>query len=97
MKPIFLNKSNQIINYGQSNRFILTNKKEDIYKKEIEFIKENYTYAKLIILDGNNLTDDIILKNIKELNFNVLYILNKSVDNITDILNNNIQDRESLF
>ncbi|MEA3314569.1 MAG: hypothetical protein U9Q30_01770 [Campylobacterota bacterium] len=97
MKPIFLNKSNKIINYGQSNRFILTSTKESISKKEIAFIKENYTYAKLVILDTDNLTDEMILNNIKELNFNVLYILNKNVDEITNILNNNIPNTESLF
>lgn len=97
MKPIFLNQYNQIINYGQSNRFILSNKKESISKKEIAFIKENYTYAKLIILDGDNLTDDIIIKNIKELDFNVLYILNKNDEDIINILNNNIVNTNSLF
>lgn len=97
MKPIFLNKSNKIINYGQSNRFILTSTKESISKKEIAFIKENYTYAKLVILDTDNLTDEMILNKIKELNFNVLYILNKNVDEITNILNNNIPNTESLF
>jgi len=97
MKPIFLNKSNEIIPYGQSNRFILTGKNEEISKKEISFIKEYYTYAKLVVKEAKNLTDEDILKDIKKLDFNVLYIKNKNVEQITNILENDISLTDSLF
>ncbi len=88
-KPIFINKSNQIAPFGQTNRFILATLDDEIAKKEIEFLKEYYSYGDIVIQDGSNLTDTQIMDTIQNTKFNALYFQNCCLDNIIQILNNN--------
>jgi len=88
-KPVFLNKSRQIVPYGQTNRFLLASHDEDIARIEISYLKEHYGYADIKILDTLYLSDDEIFKNIKELNFNALYCKNITIDEIIIILEKN--------
>ena len=91
-KPIFINKSTQIVQYGQTNRFILAHKDIDISNIEIDFIKEFYSYANIKIIDSDNYTKDELLDEIKDINYNALYIKGLDIKNIIQILeqNNNI-------
>jgi len=88
-KPVFINKSNLIAPFGQTNRFILANKDIDVYTKEIEYLNQNYNYADIIIKDGKDLSDEEIMKIIEKESFNALYFINCELDHIIEILKNN--------
>ncbi len=92
-KPIFINKSIQVVPIGQTNRFILANNNEDICSKEIEFLKQFYSYAVLIVIDVTSFSDNEIFSQIKKLNFNALYLKGKEIKHISKILeqNNNLE------
>lgn len=88
-KPIFVNKSKQIVPYGQTNRFILASQDEGISTIEINYLMEHYGYGDIKILETNNLSEDKIYQTIKELDFNALYCKGSSIDIIISILENN--------
>jgi len=88
-KPVFINKSNQIASFGHTNRFIIANTDYEIYKKEIEYLQTNYSYADIIIKNGSNLTDNEIMEIIKKEKFNALYFQNLTIEHIIEILKNN--------
>ncbi len=88
-KPIFLNKSKQIVPYGQTNRFILASQDNDISNIEIDYLREHYGYGDIKILETQYLSDDKIYQTIKELDFNALYCKDSSIDKIISILEKN--------
>jgi len=88
-KPIFVNKSKQIVPYGQTNRFILASKDEDIANIEIDYLTEHYSYGNIKILETNSLSDEKIYRTIQELEFNALYCKQSSIDKIISILEDN--------
>jgi len=88
-KPVFVNRSKHIVPYGQTNRFILSNKDEEIANIEIDYLKEHYSYGHINILNTKNLTDDEIYQNIKNLEFNALYCIGSDIHDITSILEDN--------
>jgi ferrochelatase len=84
MKAIFINRSNQIIQYGKSNRFIIANANANINYLEIAFLQKFYSYGKIKIINSNVINK--ILQNIKDKDYNVLYITSKNHDELIDIL-----------
>ena len=88
-KPIFVNKSKQIVPYGQTNRFILASEDKDISDIEIDYLTQYYGYGDIKILETNNLSDDKIYQTIKDLDFNALYCRDSDIDKIISILENN--------
>ena len=88
-KPIFVNKSKQVVPYGQTNRFILAAEDNDIAEIEIDYLLEHYGYGDVKILETNNLSEDKIYHTIKKLDFNALYCKNSSIDKIISILEEN--------
>jgi len=96
MHAIFINKHMQIQDYGKSNRFILANKDNNTINNELEFIKQYYKYGKLKIIDGSGF-DEILLDEIDDENYNALYIKNRSIEDIEQILQRNTQNTTRLF
>ena len=90
-KPVFVNKSKQIVPYGQTNRFILASKDNDIAEIEINYLKEHYAYGNIQILETEYLTEDEIYLQIKKATFNALYCKNSNIDTIISILEKNHQ------
>lgn len=88
-KPVFLNKSKQIVPYGQTNRFILANQDNDIARIEIDYLKEYYSYGDIQILDTLGLSDDEIFYKIKSIDCNALYCKNITIDSVISILERN--------
>ena len=88
-KPIFVNKSKQIVPYGQTNRFILASLDEDISNIEINYLREHYGYGDIKILETTYLSDDKIYQTIKELDFNALYCKDSNIEKIVSILEKN--------
>lgn len=97
MQPIFINLDNEIVDYGRSNRFILTNQDKTVANQEIEFLYDNFSYGKVYILDGTNLSTDNIYHIIKTKQYNCLYIKGKSPSEILEILEFNKKQETTLF
>ena len=95
-KPLFINKSRQVVPNGQTNRFILANDDKDICKKEIKYLKQYYNYAIVVIIDMSLFNDDEIFLQIKKTEFNALYIKGKNIKDINKILEQN-NSSEKLF
>lgn len=88
-EPIFVNKSNQVVPFGQTNRFIIANKDSDIYTTEIEYLKEHYCYASLKIVNCDFLSDEELFEEIRYDNYNALYCIGKNTQDIKQILEAN--------
>ena len=97
LKPIFINKSMKIVEFGKSNMFVLANKHSNISYLEIAFIKKAYSYAKLVVLDSNTLNNNQIYTEISKYNYNALYIQNKSYTEIIELLLLNQKEQIQLF
>jgi len=91
-RPIFINKSNQIVQFGQTNRFILSNTDKDICNIEISYLKEHYSYANIKIVDTKEFSEDEIFNYIKQTKYNALYLCGTNYKTITKILENNYDD-----
>ncbi|MCK5293400.1 MAG: peptidoglycan synthetase [Arcobacteraceae bacterium] len=96
MQPIFINKNNEIVDYGKSNRFILSNTNNILIKQELEFISNHYKYGKIKVIEGLCF-DEILLDDIKPNDYNALYIKNRTNIEIIDILKQNMDDNIKLF
>lgn len=88
-KPVFVNRSKQIVPYGQTNRFILASIDKDIANIESDYLNSHYSYGNIQILDTTALSDDEIYQAIKKLEFNALYCIGTSIDTIVSILEDN--------
>ncbi|VAY86654.1 hypothetical protein MNB_ARC-1_32 [hydrothermal vent metagenome] len=86
--PIFINSNCEIVEFGKSNKFILTNNKASLINNEIDFLKDNYGYANIEVID-NIIDDDKLFKLIKTTNFNALYIKGKHRESMMNILQKN--------
>ncbi len=91
-KPIFINKSNQIVPYGQTNRFILANTDMEICDIEIEYLKNKYSYGLIKVINSFNLTNNEIFEEIRNTNFNSLYIKGSNINDIYNILEQNYKE-----
>jgi hypothetical protein len=97
MKATFINKSNQIIEDGNSNKFIIANSSKNIYLLEIEFLKKIYSFGTIKILDETIVSNVEILQIIKQQNYNALYITSKTQNEIINLLNQNSTKQIELF
>ncbi len=85
--PIFINNDFEITSFGKSNRFILANDNINLIEQEIGFLQSNYSYAKIIIISKYKNEIDLFTQ-IKDLDFNALYVVGKSNDDIKFLLDN---------
>jgi len=83
--PIFINKYFEIVDFGKSNKFILFNNNNSLIENEIKYLKSNYSYAKIKIIDKFK-DDNDLLRQIKKDNFNALYIKGKVKKDIETLL-----------
>jgi len=91
-RPVFINKSSQIVSYGQTNRFILANKDIEICDIEIDYLKKHYKYGQIKTLDINSSSKNDIFEQIKNLEFNCLYIIGYDIKDIIKILEENYKE-----
>lgn len=87
--PIFINKSCQIVPFGQTNRFILANKDKEICDIEIDYLKEFYSYANIKIVSCDTMSDQELYEEIKINNYNALYCIGKDITFIHELLEQN--------
>lgn len=97
MHPIFINKQNQIVEYGKSNKFILTSQNEEITKIEFDFIKIIFKYGKITLLDCMGKNDDEIFHFISQNSSNCIYLVNQTNEKIIEILKLNERKEQTLF
>ena len=95
LKPIFINKNFQIVPFGSSNQFILTNQNPLYIKKELQFIKQYYRYGILEIIDAKKQKD--LLNSIQTIKYNCLYIKNTNYEKIVKLLQKNETPSLNLF
>lgn len=99
-KPLFLDKNLNIIEFGKSDRFLLSQNKKTLVENEIKFLKEKYKYAKILFITSNDI-DYIKEKNqykleninllkatLKRITFNAVYLIgfnyNEIITNLTE-------------
>jgi len=97
IQPIFLSKQNQIVEYGKSNRFILSSQNKDIGEIEFEFIKTIFKYGKSMKIYASNLDETQIFEIISNNKTNCLYFVNQTNEKITEILKKNEIKEQTLF
>lgn len=92
--PVFINKTAQIVNFGQTSRFIIANKDNNICNLEIEYLKKYYSYASIKIIDCQSYSEQELYSEIKTDNYNALYCIGKDIQYIKELLekNSNIQN-----
>ncbi len=88
-RPVFVNRSKQMVSYGETNRFILANQDNDIANIEINYLNSYYSYGNIKEIDTDKLSNEEIYQKIKELEFNALYCKNISINKIIFILETN--------
>lgn len=86
LKPIFIDKFLSIIEFGKSNKFILTQKNSLLFEQEINYLQQHYKYAKLHYLSKNKISinhihttvvsnTEQLVEYIKTTDFNCIYIM----------------------
>ncbi len=98
LKPLFLDKNLNLIEFGKSDKFIICQNSEDLYKNEINYIKEKYKYAKTIFISPFHLEflqkdEYFTIDNLEELKpilrkikFNGVYIIGFSYKEVYEHL-----------
>ena len=97
LQPIFLSKNNQIVDYGKSNRFLITSQYNELAPLELGFIQAVFPYGKTDSLDCLTLDDEIIYKKIENNTAHCLYLTNISHQRIIEILQKNKSAEYTLF
>lgn len=100
-KPIFIDKYFSVIDYGYSNKFILSQIDTCIAKNEISYLKDKYKYAKTIVVssslesidfkEADFYTNDInqIKTLLQDMEFNALYIVGFTNESILSLTKKN--------
>lgn len=96
-KPLFINKSFQIVPFGQTNRFIVANEDFDVANIEITYLKKYYNYANIAIIDASSLSYSELFLKIQTIDFNALYIKGVCIETIVNILEDNYAESSFIF
>lgn len=93
-KAIFLDKNNNVIEFGKSDKFIITQNYKSLYENEFKYLEENFTYGKKkyisisyetkiskeqTILNGLNEIKEYLINN---RNFNAIYLCGFSYNEV---------------
>ena len=99
-KPIFIDKFFNACEYGKSDKFVLIQEKEALAKKELEYLHNNYKYAKTIVISKTPLSFDgfevmvipqleDIFQMLQHTAFNALYIIGFKKQKVELLFKNN--------
>lgn len=97
MQSIFLNKSLQIVDFGKSNRFIITSNNETMATLDKRFINSFYTYGKVDMVDVEHFDEQTTYNIIAKSKANCLYLMHCSNDKIRELLEKFAPKEELLF
>ncbi|MGA1939138.1 peptidoglycan synthetase [Arcobacter sp. YIC-310] len=106
-KPLFLDKSLEIIEFGKSDKFIITQNNLELVASEISYLKNKFKYAKTLFitskysqhLEKNQIivkTTDELKKILKKNSFNAVYVIGFTYDEIAQALQK-LEKQASLF
>jgi len=106
-KPLFLDKSLEVTDFGKSDKFILVQNNDNLIIDEINYIKDKYKYAKTIyivsayntkIKDEHIIIEKIedIKKSLKNNSFNAAYIIGYDYDKINETFAK-LEKQDTLF
>lgn len=97
-KPIFVDKYMNILDYGKSDKFIISQKNPNLVESELDYIKNRYKYAKTIVIsktfiEGLN-SEQFVISKINTLKdfllkkkFNCVYLIGYDISKIETTLN----------
>ena len=96
-KPIFLDKSFNIVEFGKSDKFIIVQNNKSLIANELSYLEKKFSYAKKIYItshyDKSFSEEQIIIEDISKLKdfiknqkFNALYISGFKFDDVEKIL-----------
>ena len=98
LKPLFVDRNLNLIEFGKSDRFILCQDIEELYEYEILYLKIKYKYAKTIFITSQYVQylqedEQILLDNLDELKpilkkikFNAIYLLGFNYNQVQESL-----------
>ena len=95
-KPIFINKSMQMVEFGKSDKFLIANENPHYYDVQIAFLKQIYSYAKIEIFDLEEVDVSQLRQILKQSKFNIGYIKGKNYEQIAQLLSTPLEST-SLF
>ncbi len=95
LKPIFVDKLINPIDFGKSDKFLIAQKNSDLVLKEINYLEKKYKYGKILYLTTKNIGDfakniDYFLINsleelkfyLKKTEFNAIYFIGVTYDEL---------------
>jgi len=94
LKPIFVDKLINHIDFGKSDKFLIAQDSEDLVLKEVKYLENKYKYAKILYIttkdiDDNKDIDYTFINSLEELksylkkvHFNAIYFIGVSYDNL---------------
>lgn len=96
-KTIFLDKSLNIVEFGKSDKFLISSNNMSLVEKEVDYLKSKFTYGKIIYITSSYIDflpkDQIVLKDISELrntfknnSFNSSYLVGFEFEEINKVL-----------
>jgi ferrochelatase len=103
-KPIFLDKSLNMVDFGKSDKFILVQNSEELIQREVTYIKNSFSYGKLSFITSSFMKkrneESIVVENLSSLKavlknetFNCIYIMGHKLD---DVYNKLIKTEEEV-
>lgn len=107
LKPLFLDKTNDLTDFGKSEKFVLVQNNVELIEDEIKYIKSRYKYAKTIFITTSYIKilgeNQIILENIdslkdllKENTFNAAYLIGLNYNEVFLYLTK-LEEENTLF
>lgn len=94
--PIFIDSYFDIVDFGKSNKLIISSNLENLYDQEIEFINQYYKFGKVSIINKFN-NDQDLLDQIKRSNTNIIYVCGKSKVEVETLLKGAKKEDKGLF
>ena len=97
LRTLFLDKNLNIVEFGKSDKFVITSNNISLVEKEIDYLKSKFTYGKIIYITSSYIDflpkEQILLKDISKLrdtlknnSFNASYIIGYEFEKIQQIL-----------
>jgi ferrochelatase len=108
LKPLFIDRNLNLIEFGKSDRFIISQDIKELYEYEILYLKVKYKYAKTLFISYSYIKyltkeEQIIINNLDELKpilkkskFNAVYLIGFNFNQVQDYFLKN-ENISSLF
>ncbi len=94
LKPIFVDKLINHIDFGRSDKFLLAQDNDDLVLSEVQYLENKYKYAKILYITTSNIDDnrnidytfinslEELKDHLKKVTFNAVYFIGVSYDEL---------------